>query len=160
MTEPMNDEQAVSVLARAINAGYVAHLDRGGRNTAIAWETEAAAALTHLQSRLRSAAEPVAECQMLCSPKNINWNYWTCRICGCEEERRTGDGHPHVRCKGAAPPPRPDPPEVDEAIDVSIVCRILIGHQTICPDTGRFVVKPSAVRDALTAALKPAAGSV
>ena len=45
--------------------------------------------------------------------------------------------------------PRPDPPEVDDAIDVGDICTALIKHQYISPKTGRFVVKPSAVRAAL-----------
>lgn len=94
-----------------------------------------------------------------------------------------------VQLFGAAPPPRPDPPEVDEAmveialaemfrLDGNLRHAIFIatGFKARCdaaeiawqnvydaeihPDGMRSDNRESAMRDALTAALKPAAGSV
>lgn len=171
---PMTDERALDIFARVAKSGI-----------AMGLAAQAEAAHEYLATRLRSAAEPVADARDETMvelfpglPKIPRWTltyanelsaymaanhpgFWA--ITGVQGR----DHRPDEDVSAArAPPPRPDPPEVDEAM-VERVAEVLYEDATDEPwtvagvehDIADRVYYRELARAALTAALKPAAGS-
>ena len=142
MTEPMNDESAALItdLRAAVSIGRPISAAEGD----------------DIERRLRSAAEPVA--WMMVNPTHLPTSrqlFWEPK----EDWHITWEAVPLY----AAPPPRPDPPEVDEA--VRNACQAAVawmdshGEQVFAGGGWSAVESMNATRAAMAAALKPAAGS-
>jgi hypothetical protein len=161
MTEPMNDERALAILDAEIRslptlAAMITSL--GSRCDATDAVTRLQAAQNHIAARLRSAAEPVAETYRLTTGES--------RIDFTSDRFRDLP----AGTKLYASAPRPDPPEVDEAtrrdaeryrfIRQAINIPNPEQHMPPTPDEKTPETFDAWIDAALTAALKPAAGSV
>ena len=156
MTGPMNNEPTDTVVLLRALANDKA-LDIGRAWNALEHAANAIEALRTLENPIRSTAEPVA--WMMVNPTHLPTSrqlFWEPK----EDWHITWEAVPLY----AAPPPRTDPPEVDEA--VRNACQAAAawmdshGEQVFAGGGWPAVESMNATRAALTAALKPAAGSV